>query len=149
MLRLSLPRSAFARMGTSVETHLLVADKPLGKTDAGLLSQEARFVVANPSEALDVLREHLPARLAAGRARERANALKASSTLKGTAQTELKAVSAVAQGSMPKRRMLLPASGSINAHARSSTAMVPLKVQVFEDPRANEALSDVYARYEP
>ena len=141
VLRLTLPRSAFARMGASVETHLLIADKPTAKTEPLARTREARFVVGSPSEALDLLSSHLPARQPLAKPVALSNRLKASAPKpRPSAQDAISAA---------RPKMLLPASGSLAARAHSSTAMVPLDVTVFNIARSNEALSDVYARYAP
>lgn len=132
VLRLTLPRAAFAKMGTSVETHILIADKRVGKN---VVSPCPTIAVASAQEALDVLATRLPARAALAPPSVQA-------------QTQLASV-ARREPARSSRGMMLPNQTRGLTTARAPTALVPLQLKSFEVPRINDAISDIYARYAP
>lgn len=145
--RLILPRSAFARMGTTVETHLLIAVKPLEGT-AGTTLKCPSIAVSSPAQACDVLEQILPVRL-------KLPALAVKQKHAGAGGVGAVQAKPIAKRAPPKRpNMLLPSkgigggSGALTA-MRASSSLVPLAFTAFDAPRSNDAISDVYARYAP
>ena len=201
LMRLTLPREAFAKMGTSVETHILIADK-LSRDQAKEAPALCRATVASVDQAQEVIatqvqmRQPIAPTVSAGNPAPKGKApgnqpirlprlmgqmshgtpapsrkTTSESPVAGDAATASHTIatgSARATGSVPvgssgsssptasrssaptPRKMVLPGrSAALGAKAASSTALVPLKVSVFVQPRPNEAVSDVYARYAP
>ncbi len=152
LVRLVLPLDAFTKMGTNVQTHLLVAERPMG---AGVQhpARAHHVPVKTSAEAIQVLRDLLPARqpiaqgVSAGKQKAGKGA-KADKTIALRPITPVGATQGAAAGA-GGARMLLPVRRTMAQHAQSTTAMVSLDVTVFDVPRTNEALSDVYARYAP
>lgn len=147
--RLILPRSAFARMGTTVETHLLIAEKRLTGSGDGAIKCPS-IAVSSPAQACDVLEQVLPVRMTIVAPR---GAHASIAKPKGAMNVQANAAGTTrAKPPLAKRSgMLLPKAGGAGgtAAARASTALVSLSFTEFATPRSNEAISDVYARYAP
>ena len=150
--RLILPRCAFARMGTTVETHLLIAEKRLTGSAGGAIKCPS-VAVSSPAQACDVLEQVLPVRMAITAPRGSHAPIakpKHAVNLQTNAARTTRAKPPVAK----RKGMLLPKAGGAGvsgnaASARASTALVPLTITEIATPRSNEAISDVYARYAP
>ena len=126
-LHLVLPGKVFARMGTSVETALLVADRV---EDAAATAETP--VLPEPVDGLEVALHAVRTRLPERPAR------------------------------VPRVAVAMPAPADPAAGPRAiarrptraaapawSSAPAPIPFAVHATPRANEAISDVYARYAP
>ncbi|WP_371158351.1 strawberry notch-like NTP hydrolase domain-containing protein [Jannaschia sp. 2305UL9-9] len=129
-LHLALPGRVFARMGTTVDTALLVADRrdkdpSVGDTTKGLRP------VASLAEALEVVTTELPDRPA---------------RLPRPYPATPASVRPV--GIPPKRKPRVVVAES-SASAQRSSAAAPIPFAVHDEPLTNEAVSDVYARYAP
>ena len=125
-LHLVLPGRVFARMGTSVETALLVADGAgdARRKDAPVLPEP----VADLDAALHAVRIRLPERPV--------RVPRAAPVMPMPART----VSVLPKRPRPAPRQAAPAR---------SSAPAPIPFAVHATPRANEAISEVYARYAP
>ena len=127
-LHLVLPGTVYRKMGTNVETALLVADHVDGPVP------EAASVLPEPVDGLDValhaVRTRLPERPA--RVPRAAPALPAPAPARSV--------------SIPPKRARRTAQTT--SPARSS-APAPIPFTVHATPRTNEAISEVYARYAP
>jgi len=129
-LHLVLPGTVYRKMGTGVETALLVADRV--DDGAGMQTAVLPEPVADLEAALHAVRARLPERPA-----------RVPRAVPATPASARQA--SLASGSPPKRvRRVAPPA----APARSS-APTPIPFAVHDTPRANEAVSDVYARYAP
>ena len=126
-LHLVLPGSVYRKMGTTVETALLVADRADASVPAGDVVPEA---VEDLHAALNAVRSRLPKRPARI---PRASPAVSTPAHKVTDTTK----------SPVRAPTVRPATS-----ARSS-APAPIPFAVLETPRTNEAVSDVYARYAP
>ena len=126
-LHLVLPGRVFARMGTSVETALLVADRV---EDAAATAETP--VLPEPVDGLEVALHAVRTRLPERPARV------------PRAAVAMPAPADPAAG--PRAIARRPTRAA--APARSS-APAPIPFAVHATPRANEAISDVYARYAP
>ncbi|WP_171181859.1 strawberry notch-like NTP hydrolase domain-containing protein [Ruegeria sp. HKCCD8929] len=126
VLRLHLPRRAFRKMGVSVSTDLLVLDK----TGAGQGGETPPQPCSDLAMALKLILARCPARPQMG----------------GTEPTPVTRKVIAPKESMVQRtsRILLPGK---NAHSAATTE--PLAFTVFDAPRANPPVSDVYASYAP
>ncbi|MCZ8057300.1 MAG: strawberry notch family protein, partial [Microcystis sp. LE19-12.2C] len=144
--RLVLPRSAFSKIGTSIETHLLVAEQRLPGTDRPRADFSVRMVVS-PAQAVALLADGLPDRMTCSDARSLPVAARKPGFISWTI-SQPAAPSAnpdpKAPGMRPPRR--LPLTGGRAAAAPPAT---PLCVTALDTPRVNEAISGVYARYRP
>ena len=127
VLRLIIPGSVYYKLGTSVETHLLIADKGAAPCECGALR------VGSLDEALRVIADRLPAR----------GPLKDVSPV-GGASARPKPRS-LQEGTAPRRSLLVGRTGPISEQG----ATVSLVPEVFDAVRMGEAVSDVYARYAP
>ena len=125
-LHLVLPGRVFAKMGTSVETALLVADHA-----DGAAPEEAR-VLPEPVEGLDAALHAVRTRLPERPAR----VARAAPALPVPARPV----------SIPPKRPRCTAQPALPARSR---APAPIPFTVLATPRTNEAVSDVYARYAP
>ena len=139
LARLVLPRTAFAKIGTSIETHLLVAEKTIPGAEKAPLPFTPRLV-QSPEQALALLAELLPSRS------------EAAISLAPCPPAALTAVRRVAPtcGS-PKARLLprITPVASTGSGGKVAAAAAPLAVTALATPRVNEAISGVYARYRP
>ena len=132
-LHLVLPGAVYRKMGTGVETALLVADR----LDEGAVPAAAPILhepMENLEAALHAVRTRLPARPA---------------RVPRAVPAEPVPVRSVA--APPKRARRSP---QVVAPRRSSApvrqaAPAPIPFTVLATPRTNEAVSDVYARYAP
>jgi predicted RNA methylase len=206
LMRATLPRDAFAKMGTSVETHILIADKlsadqaqeapamiraslsapdqaqevictqllmrkPIAPTvSAGDPAPKAKAPVippaclprlmgqigqASPAKARSEASEGHGTTSAASAASRRPSPLDTAGSARATGPMVDGSAASPTSTASPTiapgpRKMVLPGrSAALGAKLASTTAMVSLKVSVFVQPKANEAVSDVYARYAP
>ena len=142
--RLVLPRSAFAKIGTSVETHLLVAEKTRPGSDYAPASLGARLV-QSPEQAIALLAELLPPRaeFAPQRVYDRNNDDRPARSGKAVALPV--AIREPARTGMLRPRVTPAAVDG----ALAMTAANSLAVTVLITPQVNEAISGVYARYRP
>lgn len=138
LARLVLPRTAFAKIGASIETHLLVAEKP-GVGACHATSSQNPHMVQSAQEALALLADQLPARSDP----DAAPAPKVS-----VPSRMISPVSTLARPILPAAAMILPKRGIVAGPAAGQAA-VPLAVTALANPRVNEAISGVYARYRP
>ncbi len=130
VFRMHLPGSGFRKMGTHVRTDLLVLDKggegqgedipALSCMDVGL--------------GLSQLQDRCPPRSRLAPAQNKT----AGQVVRSRASAP------AAPKSSPRAGMLLPSASNARAAARS-----PLDMTVFDSPRVNAPVSDVYARYAP
>ena len=127
-LHLVLPGRVYRRMGTSVETALLVADRLEDGTRRGRAVLPE--TVDDLDAALHAVRTRLPERPA--------RAARAAPTQPAPARPV-----AVAAASPRPRIGAQPVAPS------RSSAPAPIPFAVLATPRANEAISEVYARYAP
>ena len=126
-LHLVLPGAVFAKMGTRVETALLVADR----RDDGATAAAAAVppeLMEGLEAALHAVRTRLPARPA--------RVPRAAAAMPAPAKPA------------PGPRAIAPRPTPTAAPERSS-APAPIPFAVHATPRTNEAVSDVYARYAP
>ena len=127
VLRITLPGTVYAKMGTSVETHLLIADKG----DSATAYPEVRC--GSLDEALHVIKERVPARLKLTRSFKATGASIASNVLK----------------TAPKKpRQLLLVRGK-SAQSTAPVSNLSLAPSIVSESRTNEAISAIYARYAP
>ena len=128
--RIALERGAFRRVGTSVETEILVFDKPLDPDNGKVVMPE----LVRQSDLADIYGgSWTPPRLhPAPRPTEPTQPL-STSPVKTTA------------GGRAKTRLM---PGKQNA-ARAASAPVPVEFTTYDTARANVPVSDVYARYAP
>ena len=129
-LHLALPGRVFAKMGTTVDTALLVADRRDEGASVGDTSKGLR-PVASLAEALGVVTTELPDRPIRAPSMEPA----------APAYTPPVCIP-------PKPTPRVAIAARPTAAARSS-ALAPIPFAVHEEPRTNETVSDVYARYAP
>lgn len=127
-IALTLPGQVYRKMGTTVETQLIVCDKVEGNT-----SQIMRIRAPDLASALDIVTRELP---------PRASTLAAGPTSPARPDPRLSQQPA----SRTARMTGTPASP---IRARNSTPIRPVTFNVLHRPRENEAVSDVYARYRP
>ncbi|TFL17233.1 strawberry notch-like NTP hydrolase domain-containing protein [Jannaschia formosa] len=132
-LHLVLPGSVYRKMGTSVETALLVADR-VGET-AVPTADVFPEPVADLAAALQAVRTRLPERPA--RTPRAASAAARPARLAGR------------NPGTPPRPTGRAAPSPRPAPAPRTSAPAPIPFTVHATPRANEAVSDVYARYAP
>ena len=125
-LHLVLPGRVYRKMGTNVETALLVADRVEGA------AREDAQRLPEPVEDLDVALHAVRTRLPARRARV-PYAVPAAPAPARSAAVPLTRARRTAQLAAPRR----------------SSAAVPIPFTVHTTPRTNEAISEVYARYAP
>ena len=125
VFRMHLPRAAFRKIGTSVRTDLLVLDRT-GAGEGG-----STFSCPDLETGLALVRDKCPARASLAAVQKAAQSTRAPQPVPVSKPS-------------PRRRMLLPAVARTRAEARS-----PLDVTVFDTPRVNVPVSDVYARYAP
>ena len=125
-LHLVLPGRVYQKMGTKVETTLLVADHADGaaREDAQVLPEPVEDLDA----ALHVVRTRMPARPAR------------------VPRAVPAAPAPVRSVAVPPRRARHPAQAALPVR---SSSPVPIPFRVHATPRANEAISEVYARYAP
>lgn len=135
--RLVLPRSAFAKIGTTIETHLLVAEKVIPGVDRPALPMSQRMV-SSPEQAMAVLRDLLPPRCEGIDHPSRPSAAPSVRSVVAPVRTTI----------APSKSMLVPQRRSVSA-GTSFTAALPLAVTALATPNTNEAISEVYARYQP
>ncbi|MGR3433565.1 MAG: strawberry notch-like NTP hydrolase domain-containing protein, partial [Shimia sp.] len=129
-LHLALPGRVFAKMGTTVDTALLVADRRDEDAPVSDATKSLRSV-ASLAEALEVVTAELPPRPAR------------------LARTDPAAPASIRPVGIPpksKPRAVLPAR---QVPAPQSNAPTPIPFTVHDGSRTNEAVSDVYARYAP
>ena len=122
-MALTLPGHVYRKMGTTVETQLLICDKI--KDDA---SQVLRTRASDLATALDIVTREVPARRKVQSAPPKMNITPSIATSVGTA------------------KRLQPAAP---VRARSSATISPVDYRILDTPRANDPVSDVYARYRP
>ncbi len=175
-LRLDLPRTAFRRQGTSVETHMIIAERHDGAGDMD--GHCTTLPVASPQSALKVLNAHLPARaqITANNVRPHPAPLNraSSSNADGVKRSALKRFdfmlkrnslpvpksttgfalrddSNKSQNTVTQKKAFLTPKRVLQNTAEDSitTALVPLGITGLNKPRINEAVSEVYARYKP
>lgn len=141
--RLVLPRSAFAKIGTSIETHLLVAEKRLPGSDQPGASVIQRMV-SSPAEAMALLADGLPERL------ECIHDLPLPVTSRAQSPVSRPVSRPAAKPAPRSPGMLLPRRSPLAARLPALAApAMPLCVTALDTPRVNEAISGVYARYRP
>ena len=154
LMRLTLPREAFAKMGTNVETHILIADK-LSADQAKEAPAMRRATVASVVQAQEVigtqllLRQPIAPTVSAGEPALRGKAPENQPSRLPRFMGHIGHGTPASSAPTPRKMVLPGRSATLGAKAASSTALVPLKVSVFVQPRPNEAVSDVYARYVP
>ena len=129
VLRLTLPRSAFRKMGASVQTDLLVLDTSGAGEGAGVVS----FSCPDLETALSVLQDKCPPRLDL-----------ADAPAKMPVPAPKPAPQATVRSAGTGRRLMLPGRSSATARAAR-----PLEVNLLSEPRVNAPVSDVYAAYAP
>ena len=127
---LTLPGRVFAKMGTTVDTALLVADRRDEGTSVGDATKDLR-PVTSLAEALKIVTAELPPRPA---------------RLPRTDPTTPAFVRPV--GIPPKPTCTVAASTRL-VPASPSGVPDPIPFTVYAAPRTNAAVSDVYARYAP
>ncbi|MBD1204102.1 MAG: strawberry notch family protein [Rhodobacteraceae bacterium] len=142
LARLVLPRSAFSKIGTSIETHLLVAEKRLPGTDRPRADFSDRMVVS-PAQAMALLADGLPDRMTCSDTRSLPVAARKPASISRPAAPPAKPDPKAPGMLLPRR---LPLKGGRTAAATPAT---PLCVTALDTPRVNEAISGVYARYRP
>ena len=133
-LHLALPGRVFAKMGTSVDTALLVADRREEDVAVGATTEEARPVVSL-AEALEVVTSELPERPTRAE-RPVGGSAKLAPVRQGASGTASSVLSAA------KRRRIAPMTTRTPSSA-------PVAYTVRDTPAENVALSEVYARYAP
>ena len=148
VFRMHLPRAGFRKMGTTVRTDLLVLDRIDG-SDCGA-GQVPDIPVRSCTDAgmgLALLQDMCPPRgsLSASLSAVRKSAGKTGQprVLASVSETDSRPNS-----SPVRRKVLLPSASRARVEARAE-ARVPLDVTVFDSPRVNAPVSDVYARYAP
>ena len=134
VFRMHLPRTGFRKMGASVRTDLLVLDK--GGEGQG--DEIPALSCVDAGMGLALLQDKCPPR-------GRLSPAKKDVVRKRTAPTaQARPVSESAPDTTRRRKMLLPSATRTRADART-----PLAVTVFDRPRVNAPVSDIYARYAP
>ncbi|MGR3435781.1 MAG: strawberry notch-like NTP hydrolase domain-containing protein, partial [Shimia sp.] len=129
-LHLSLPGGVFAKMGTTVDTALLVADRRDEDASVEDTTKGPRSV-ASLAEALELVATELldrPERLA-----------RAEPTVPAC-------IRPVGIPAKTKKPVIADARPTV---VQRSGAPAPIPFTVYGEPRTNEAVSDVYARYAP
>lgn len=129
-LHLALPGRVFAKMGTTVDTALLVADRRDEHATVGDTTMALR-PVESLAEALEIVTEELPDRPVC---------------IPRSEPTVHASVRPVGITPKPKRAVAAPV---LQVQASPSGASAPIPFSVHDEPRTNEAVSDVYARYAP
>lgn len=137
--RLVLPRTAFAKIGTTIETHLVVAEKTISGGVARPVSQSP-CLAQSPAEAIQLLAALLPAR----------SEFQPRATLR---VAEMSAPRSIAVRAAPRpttpKPIILPRATPVVRPGGLASAAAPLAVTALASPRVNEAISGVYARYRP
>ena len=123
-LALSVPGRVYARLGTRVDTQLMVFDKV---QDDGEMLHAA---VADLETALRIIDEKVPARLV---------------MTEVTAKDHTSLGRLRPEGSAPRKR-LAPKPSAAKSRSNAST---PLRFTGLDVPRDNAPVSDIYARYRP
>ena len=122
VLRLRVPGRVYARLGTGVETHLIVMEKP-GQGQP-VVTPVADLACADPGAVLAAVRSHLPPR-----------------------QDMRRDVRPVV--CRPRPGPIPPSPASAPRHEPRKTGIAPLSYRTNAEARINPAISDVYARYAP
>ncbi len=146
VLRLHLPRRAFARMGTSVPTDLLVLDRH-GPDPVAVANTPVPHcpdhLCPDLAAALSILDTHCPPRLPLSSSQQFGR----KQSGPRVAPDDAKSAATPAARRSAKRNgatMLLP-----GADTKARNSIVPLEVDLLEVPRVNLPISDIYASYAP
>ncbi len=134
--RLVLPRSAFAKIGTTIETHLVVAEKIIAGQEHTAQHQSVRMV-QSPEEAMELLADVLP---------ERAETREITVHSAPARRTLL---ASVVSSSISPKGMILPKRSPVVLGIGQATVGMGLAITALDTPKVNEAISEVYARYHP